>query len=93
MQFVQKFIPKENKNWFPRWIHARVRKINDKWIKISTDIPVNITQKNWRLQTRKIVKSIKYVPSTGKTNIYDFQNNSSKYATANESALEILMWC
>ena len=50
-------------------------------------------RKNWRLQTRKIVKSIKYVPSTGKTNIYDFQNNSSKYATANESALEILMWC
>lgn len=29
-------------------------------------------RKNWRLQTRKIVKSIKYVPSTGKTNIYNF---------------------
>ena len=72
MQFVQKFILKENKNWFPRWVHARVRKIDDKWIKITTDIPVNITQKNWRLQTRNIVKSIKYVPSTGKTNIYNF---------------------
>ena len=29
-------------------------------------------RKNWRLQTRKIVKSIKYVPSTCKTNIYNF---------------------